>query len=135
MTPKVLYCFPQSAGKSFTPSNGTEGMIFCGAFCDRCIHEKFTHTQNHADKQCEILNASLLYDFGTDKYPKEWVYNEEGWPVCTAWVKWDWNKGDDGNWNDPPEPQPDDPMQLCLPFATEEIEKHFTKPIRIRVTA
>lgn len=123
--PKVLYCFPEQAGEIFMPSNGTEGDCFNSAFCDRCIHEKWTHTQNHADKKCDILNRAIIYWYTNDpNYPNQWRYNAEGWPICTEWVKWDWNRDDDGNWNDPPQPEPIDPKQLCMPFIIEEIEQN-----------
>lgn len=121
--PEVLYQFPESAGKIFMPSNGTEGMVFCDAFCDRCIHEKFSHTQNHNDAKCDIYNRSIIYWYEPEnpEYPKEWRFNDEGWPVCTAWQKWDWGRDDDGNWNDPPKPEPEDPNQLVMPFIIEDV--------------
>lgn len=123
MFPKVLYQMPQCAGKTFMPSNGTEGMIFNEAFCDHCIHEKFTHTQKHGDLQCDIYNRSFLhwYEPTHPDYPKEWVFDTDGWSICTAWVKWDWGRNDDGL-NEPSVVEPDDPMQLCLPFELTEME-------------
>jgi len=108
MTPKVLYCFPESAGQSFMPSNGTEGMRFTEAFCDNCLHQ---HPDPDKKPQCfEILMKSLM-----DEQPDEWIFNSEGWPVCTAWKKWDWGNDRDG-WNEPPTPEPRNPRQLILPF-------------------
>ena len=49
-----------------------------------------------------------------------WKIGPEGWPVCTAWVKWDWGNDGDG-WNEPPDPEPDDPWQLLLPFSVLEL--------------
>jgi hypothetical protein len=117
------------SGKKYLPSNGTEGMSFTCTYCDNCIHEKFTHTQRHGDKQCDILNKTLL----TDDYVDEWVYNGQGVPICTAWVKWDWGNGDDeGGLNEPPEPLPYDPNQLVLPFAFEVLEKqHLIQQVEI----
>lgn len=128
MTPKVLYCFPQCGGESFRPSNGMEGMIFTEAFCERCIHEKFMHTQQHGDMQCDILNRTMLHDKVEDGYPTEWIYNDEGWPVCTAWKYWDWGRDDDGNWKEPPPAPIDDPNQLMLPFILDEIGVPKTEP-------
>lgn len=112
---------PQCAGKSFYPSNGTEGMIFTDSFCDQCLHEKFTHTQNENDASCNILMRTMVYSPKDTEYPREWIYNAEGWPTCTKWQKWDWGKDDDGNWNDPPKPGPDDPAQLLMPFDIWEL--------------
>ena len=121
MFPKVLYCFPQSAGKSFQPSNGTEGMMFTDAFCDNCLHQ---HPDPNHKKQCMILCRTMCHSPKDKEYPEEWVYNDEGWPVCTAWHKWDW--GNDGDPDDPDNPnyRPpdlDNPDQLCFPFLFDEI--------------
>lgn len=105
--PKVLYQYKEWAGDKFMPSNGTEGMIFIEAFCDNCIHEKWTHTQKDEDKQCEILSNSMIED-----KVDEWVISDEGWPICTQWSKWDWGNDDDSN--EPPELPPFDPNQLDM---------------------
>lgn len=121
MTPQVINCYPDRAGKPFYPSNGTEGMMFTEEFCECCLHEKFTHTQRHGDEQCEIFSLTMFHDPRDKEYPKEWIFNELGWPVCTSWAKWDW--GDDGGELNlpPPPPAPDDPNQLCLPFEVDLI--------------
>src|SRR5690554_1409802 len=81
---KVLYQFPQSAGKPFRPCNGTEGMMFNEVFCNRCWRDaKYRRTRDGRDG-CPILAASFLHNVGDEGYPKEWVFNSEGWPVCTA---------------------------------------------------
>lgn len=115
MKPKVLYKFPEKAGDLFQPSNGTEGMIFCEAFCDRCIHQ---HPDPDDERQCEILGCTMVYDPNDEEYPREWVFDEEGWPTCTAWQFWDW--GDDGDPDDPDNPRKpplgpsNDPDQINL---------------------
>jgi hypothetical protein len=111
----------------YQPSNGTEGMRFCGKFCDQCIHEKYSHTLNDNDKKCDILTRSMVYGVNDLEYPKDWIYDVDNNPTCTAWVKWDWNQDDDGNWNDPPEPEPVDPNQLMLFSEWDEIE--YKEPI------
>lgn len=116
--PKVLYCHPDQAGESFQPSNGTDGMMFTDEFCCNCIHQ---HPDPDHEKQCMILMRTLVYYTTDPQYPKEWRFNAEGWPVCTAWQKWDWGNEDDG-WNDPDDPRnPDAPVpvadnQLVMPF-------------------
>lgn len=132
ITPKVLNCFPEASGESFRPSNGTEGIIFHDAFCARCIHEKFMHTQCHGDLQCDILNRSLLFDKAEKGYPIEMQYNNEGWPVCINWKQWDWGSDDDDNGpNEPPSVYPDDPNQLCFPFLFDELEIPITQELII----
>lgn len=95
------------AGKPYMPSNGTEGMMFCDEFCDQCIHQ---HPDPGKSPQCDdILLQSLI-----GKQPKEWVYDSEGRPTCTAFKKWDW--GSEGDWIEPEPPEPEDPNQLCFPW-------------------
>jgi hypothetical protein len=130
MTPKVLYNYPEMAGSSFMPSNGTEGMIFEDAFCSCCIHEKFTHTGILSDKKCPVLDRVLL---NAPDPQREWVFDSEGWPVCTEWFKWDWERGDDDNWNDPVLPDPIDPNQLNL-FPLYPSEKDFNKSYKSLTT-
>lgn len=119
MYPCVLYQYPELAGETFMPSNGTEGMGFTAAFCENCIHEKFSHTQNHADRKCDIMSRAIIhwYDIDNRDYPRQWQFDSRGWPVCTAWQKWDW--GNDGDPADPDNPKyilPEDPAQLCFPW-------------------
>lgn len=117
--PQVLYQFPKSSGKPFQPSNGTEGMIFTDAFCMNCIH---CDPDPNGKKQCMILCKTMLYTPKDKEYPEEWVFNDEGWPVCTNWRKWDWgNDGDPDDRDNPNYTQPDNPNQLCFPFIFDEI--------------
>jgi hypothetical protein len=111
----------KSVGNAYRPSNGDEGMWFIDKFCSNCIHGKYEHTGNTKDNPCDILSRSFCFDLKHPDYPKEWIYNDKGSPCCTAHVHWDWNRDDDGYWNDPPVPPTDDPNQLVLPFAINEI--------------
>lgn len=111
-----------SEKRCYQPSNGTEGMYFTSKFCEQCIHEKFMHTGEAGDKQCDIFNRAFLHDKNDPEYPDEWTYDSEDKPTCTAWQKWDWGRNDDDDgWNDPPPPEPYDPNQLCLPFIFDDI--------------
>lgn len=94
--------------RQYYPSNGCEGDCFISNFCAQCIHEKFWHTQQHGDKQCNIFTETLF-----NPVP-EWIYDEGGHPTCTKWQYWDWGKGGDDGWNEPPEPVPYNPNQLLL---------------------
>ena len=64
-------------GKSYRPSNGTEGEVFCEAFCFRCRKN---------NKGCRIKIMTMALDANDPNYPKEWVYAEDGQPICTAFV-------------------------------------------------
>lgn len=120
--PKVLYQFPELAGKPFRPSNGTEGMIFEEHFCSQCIHQNPDPTKG---KNCDTACAAFCFDLKDKDYPKEWIYDSEGWPICTKWVKWDWdNDGDPDNPDNPNVVPPVDPRQLNL-FPLHPTEKDF----------
>lgn len=119
----------------YRPSNGTEGMIFMEDFCDQCLHQnpdpdpKYTKAKN-----CEICLASMCYSPCDPEYPTEWRY-VNGKPVCTKFVKWDWDT--DGDPDDPDNPKapppPPDPTQLNLfPLYPTELELTFEK-VTIRV--
>lgn len=110
----------KETGRKYRPSNGTEGEYFVDEHCMNCFH---CDPDPCGKKQCDILCRSLIYNTSDPEYPKEWVYDENDKPTCTAWKKWDW--GNDGNPDDPENPKfvpPDDPNQLCLPFELESIE-------------
>lgn len=97
--------------KKYVPSNGTDGMVFVEQWCEKCIRGKYEHTGCASDNPCEILSQSFL---SAPDPINEWVYGEDGKPKCTAFVKFDWIKDDEGNFIDPPPPP--DPNQLQLNF-------------------
>jgi hypothetical protein len=100
--------------RKYQPSNGTEGMMFCEAFCEKCKHELFMHTQNHGDKMCQIFSDSLIYDIKEAKYPSELTYDMAGNPTCTNHELHDWVQDIRGKWNQPEELEEKDPNQLSL---------------------
>lgn len=78
---------PSSAGQQYEPSNGTEGEAFIGTWCERCARDKDMNGTCHAegrdpgdDDWCPILVASFRGE------AKEWVFDAEGMPTCTAFV-------------------------------------------------
>ena len=78
------YEIPACAGKPYRPSNGTEGMVFQYAYCDRCAKDaKYRETEDGADG-CRILANALSYNIGDPEYPAEWTHDERGRPTCTA---------------------------------------------------
>lgn len=73
------------AGKPYRPSNGTEGVLFMSKFCYRCVHDlEYARTMENG---CEILANTLVFDVDDKEYPKEWVRDSEGHPVCTKFEK------------------------------------------------
>jgi len=121
--PEVLYCFPECAGETWMPSNGTDGMIFNGEFCEQCIHERWIHhmEEDKDEDKCEIWSRAII---GAPKPIPEWQFSDKGWPICTKWQKWDW--GDDDDDNEPPEnlkPISIGPNQLSLwPLSPNELD-------------
>lgn len=114
--------------KKYQPSNGTEGSWFEDKFCMNCLH---TNPDPCKKPQCEIWCRAVCWNVNDEHYPKEWIYDKDNKPTCTAWVKWDWNN--DGDPNDPENPKapvPDDPNQLVMPFILAD--ENFDKPIKIK---
>lgn len=98
--------------KKWQPSNGTEGEIFIEEHCMICRH---CNPDPEGKKQCEILCKTMVYDISDEKYPKEWQLNEEEEPICTNWVKWDWEElGDPDDENNPNYIIPVAPNQISL---------------------
>ena len=64
--------------RPYRPANGDEGEWFMTKYCYRC---------EHYDERvgCPIVTNTMLLDVHDGKYPREWVYREDG-PVCTAFV-------------------------------------------------
>ncbi len=69
--------FPDCRGKSYRPSNGTEGWIFEENWCCQC-----GTNESIRDVQCDI-NINALFG----EQPKEWVYDENNNPSCAAWTE------------------------------------------------
>lgn len=61
--------------KSYRPSNGTEGTIFMAQFCDRCTKD-----------DCWIIIDTFRLSIDDPEYPKEWTFDEDGEPTCTAFT-------------------------------------------------
>lgn len=56
LRPKILYPFPQCAGKSFRPSNGTEGMIFEEHFCSQSQENLQVHHKKY-------INGKMAWEY------------------------------------------------------------------------
>lgn len=77
------------AGTPYRPSNGSEGCVFEGHFCDRCEKQAAFRRAEDAGRDpsrhdCRILVAAHINDEDDPDYPKEWVHDAEGFPTCTA---------------------------------------------------
>jgi len=126
--PHVEYKKLIMENRKYCPSNGSEGDWFEDKFCMNCIN---TNPDPTKKPQCAIWCAAVCHHVNEAGFPKEWIYDANNEPTCTAWVKWDW--GNDGDPNDPDNPKApikDDPNQLCMPFVFEEIERNVSVPQR-----
>lgn len=88
--------------EKYRPSNGSEGCDFESWFCDRCVKDR--DWRENEDNPCEIHNNALVYDENDEDYPKEWIYDKDGNPTCTAFV--DENGQEFDSWTPPPEQKP-----------------------------
>lgn len=67
--------------EKYQPSNGTEGMSFYCDWCETCVNEGDVED----GEGCEILGRTMVYKVEDSEYPKEWCYDEQGVPCCTAY--------------------------------------------------
>ena len=63
----------------YRPSNGTEGEIFIGHFCEHC-------RKDLVNEGCKIQLRTMAFDIDEPEYPREWVYGADGKPTFTAFV-------------------------------------------------
>ena len=68
--------------KKYRPSNGYEGADFMAHFCDRCKRDEAF--QAGTGDSCPIVAATMAYSVNDPEYPSEWVYDAEGYALCTA---------------------------------------------------
>lgn len=76
----------KAAGKSYRPSNGTEGEIFQSLWCAKCAFEKAYRDSDGDQPGCEILTATMIYGVDSPGYPEHWIYDGDGQPKCTAFT-------------------------------------------------
>ncbi len=75
----------------YRPSNGTEGHCFMDRWCANCARDlPLSEGKDFAlcgpGETCSIIANTMAYDIHSPKYPKEWVYGENG-PMCSAFVR------------------------------------------------
>lgn len=70
-----------SEPRLYRPSNGSEGMDFIERTCTHCIHNDPEYING-----CLIQARSMAYHIDHAEYPKEWVYDDNDRPSCTAFV-------------------------------------------------
>ena len=81
---------PEMVGKPYRPSTGTEGAAFDEAWCANCERDKaYRDGGPDADPAiaCRIIADTFVYAVSDPRYPKEWVYDRDGCPSCTAYTE------------------------------------------------
>jgi len=68
--------------EKYRPSNATEGDSFRYSFCEKCCKDK-----PEQENYCDILTNTMAYQVEDENYPSEWIYNDDGNPICTAFVE------------------------------------------------
>lgn len=73
----------------YRPSSGTEGECFMASWCYGCKRDKVMNGSVRADDArdedcCQIVGATFRCSTDDPEYPREWRYDHEGDPVCTA---------------------------------------------------
>ena len=78
-------------GDPYRPCNGSEGERFESAFCERCERDRpyRLYWKDEDDPEadstgCEIHTNALAFERTDPAYPKEWTFDANGRPVCTA---------------------------------------------------
>jgi hypothetical protein len=75
----------------YQPSNGTEGEAFFAAWCcqcqrDRAMREGCDLDECDYNERCDIIGRTMAMSVNDPGYPEEWQYDDNGRPVCTAFV-------------------------------------------------
>jgi hypothetical protein len=80
----------ERAGKPYRPGSGTEGMAFDERWCEHCTRDRpYRGDPDNLDPGfhgCQIIADVFAFEVTDQRYPKEWVYDREGRPCCTAFT-------------------------------------------------
>lgn len=76
----------EMAGKPYRPGSGTEGMAFDDKWCAHCTRDAAWREDETQHDGCDILSRTFALDITDPDYPKEWVYDRNGCPSCTAFT-------------------------------------------------
>lgn len=79
-------------GDPYRPSSGTAGECFFGRWCCHCARDKAMREGADIDEcddneKCELIANSMAFKPGDANYPKEWIYDAQGAPCCTAFIE------------------------------------------------
>ena len=73
----------------YRPSNGSEGFDFMETWCGHCANDKPWSEGKDFDscgpeEVCQIIADTMAYSIDDPSYPKQWVYGQDGRPMCLA---------------------------------------------------
>jgi len=72
--------------KSYRPSNATEGFQFEDKFCSQCTRDTYD-IETEKGEFCEIQSLTVMFNINDANYPEQWIYDEYGKPICTAFTQ------------------------------------------------
>lgn len=67
----------------YRPSCGTEGADFQANWCKRCERDR-EFQETGGGQGCDIIFRSMVHHTEEPEYPREWRYDADGSPECTA---------------------------------------------------
>lgn len=78
----------------YRPGSGTEGIGFYERWCFKCKRDAHMNSGKDWDQCepheiCSIIGDTLAYEVDDPKYPKEWIYAQDGRPMCLAFESMD----------------------------------------------
>lgn len=76
---------PSEVVRLYRPSNGTEGEMFRAKFCERCALLD-VEDEEFGMRTCAILGDVFAFQIQEKEYPKQWCYDDDGKPTCTAFL-------------------------------------------------
>lgn len=117
--------------KLYRPSNGMEGEGFMAQFCDRCERRG-----NSEDGHCQIIGDTMAFDIDSPEYPREWTYDSDGDPTCTAFKLEGAVADDESNQGEGEEgvhsiDEPTQPAELAKSPAKRGMEPQPSPPVEI----
>lgn len=77
----------EAAGKPYRPSTGTEGAAFQEEWCCHCARDAAFQADPDFAQGCQIVADTFAYDITDAHYPKEWIFDRDGRPCCTAYTE------------------------------------------------
>lgn len=72
--------------KLYRPANGTEADLFIEMFCEDCERDR-AYRERDEGSGCPILARTFMHQIDHPDYPQEWRIDDEGDPICTAFVE------------------------------------------------